>query len=583
MVNGQPESCLLCHAEMQGFVTGHLPVLIGCSGCHLGQPTERDKNDAHANMLLVPGNIAEAEESCGNRICHPDYAKWVPNTLMSTGRGIVSVNRFVFGESDSPDGPGHLSQLGNSPADKHLRQLCASCHLTLPKTQPSPISERSRGGGCTACHLQYSDEAKSQFQNYKETGELPTQHPQLNVQIRDENCFGCHSRSARISTSYEGWHETLLAVEDVQPDSTFRIFQDGRVFSRQAQDIHYQRGMSCIDCHTWRETMGDGTRYNHQEEQIEIVCDDCHFTGKPRTISIDSLRQHDLQVLGKRRWQSLVKTMLRLKKSGSPLLNSFIDSTGTAKLILKNSGALRDLRPPSAQCGTTIPGHNRLSCQTCHTQWAPTCIACHTEYEPQNTSFDHLQQKDVPGAWIEYADGQLPVPPTLGVQKEVIETFIPGMILTISSQEKNLGNSGGDEKIFRRMYAPIRAHTIGIKARTCESCHNNPRALGYGEGKLEFFTTYAGYGKWVFTPTYANHPEDGLPADAWIAFLQPSPSSEATRSDIRPFTIVEQQKILSVGACLTCHEGTKQNIDQIYGKYSQSLDNLSEKCLQAGF
>ena len=29
-------------------------------------------------------------------------------------------------------------------------------------------------------------------------------------------------------------------------------------------------------------------------------------------------------------------------------------------------------------------------------------------------------------------------------------------------------------------HAAVQPHTAGRKARTCESCHNNPKALGYG-------------------------------------------------------------------------------------------------------
>ncbi|KAA3609339.1 MAG: hypothetical protein DWQ05_22880 [Calditrichaeota bacterium] len=578
LVAGRPESCLLCHSEMQGFGVGHLPALIGCSACHHGQTIMRDKDEAHKNMLPVPGNLADAKKSCGDRICHPDFAQWVPKSLMGTGRGLVSVNRFVFEESTSPDGPGHLSHLGDSPADKHLRQFCASCHLAIPKKEPAPISEKSRGGGCNACHLNYSDEAKQQLTLYKKTEELPKIHPQLNVQISNRHCFGCHSRSARISTSYEGWHETLLDSSQVEKSEAYRILQDGRVFSKQPQDIHHEKGLGCVDCHTWRETMGDGTSYNHQEEQIEISCEDCHFTEQPRTVELKNLDQHDLKVLGKRRWPVRPTTFLKIRKTGSPIINSLIDSTRSAKLILKNTGEIKNLAPPKPECGNNFPGHERLSCQSCHTQWAPTCIACHTEYEPEGTSYDHVAQKEVAGAWVEYADEQSAVLPTLGVSGSTIDTFIPGMILTIATPQNNLSISDKKGAIFRRMYAPISAHTIGTKSRTCESCHSDSRAIGYGAGALIFKKLEMNVGYWEFEPLYEPHLQDGLPADAWIAFLKDSPTSEATRINIRPFTIAEQKKILAVGVCLNCHKNTELNMNRIYAKLSNRRLKLSPSC-----
>ena len=50
---------------------------------------------------------------------------------MATGAGLVGVNRFVFGEAESPGGGGSLRALGTSPADLHLKDLCAGCHLAV--------------------------------------------------------------------------------------------------------------------------------------------------------------------------------------------------------------------------------------------------------------------------------------------------------------------------------------------------------------------------------------------------------------------------------------------------------------------
>ena len=43
-------------------------------------------------------------------------------------------------------------------------------------------------------------------------------HPSVSLKVSDNHCFGCHSRSGRISTNYEGWHETTLEAEQM-PDS----------------------------------------------------------------------------------------------------------------------------------------------------------------------------------------------------------------------------------------------------------------------------------------------------------------------------------------------------------------------------
>ena len=38
--------------------------------------------------------------------------------------------------------------------------------------------------------------------------------------------------------------------------------------------------------------------------------------------------------------------------------------------------------------------------------------------------------------------------------------------------------------------APVQPHTTGIKARTCESCHSNPKTLGYGIQDGQFMRGY---------------------------------------------------------------------------------------------
>ncbi len=76
---------------------------------------------------------------------------------MTTNSGIVSVDRFVFGESLSPDIHSTIETIGHTAADEHLRDLCANCHIGKEKTETGVVDQLSRGGGCTACHLNYSN------------------------------------------------------------------------------------------------------------------------------------------------------------------------------------------------------------------------------------------------------------------------------------------------------------------------------------------------------------------------------------------------------------------------------------------
>ncbi|HKI88217.1 MAG TPA: hypothetical protein VKA38_04260, partial [Draconibacterium sp.] len=160
VIQGRKESCLACHTETHGFTDSHSPDAIGCFSCHGGNPFATGKNQSHRNMNLIPGNLATAKQSCGTTQCHPEIVERVPNGLMATLSGMISVDRFVFNEQDNPDLLTNVNQLKNTAADEHLRNLCVRCHLGNPKTEYGPVNETSRGGGCLACHLNYSPEAE---------------------------------------------------------------------------------------------------------------------------------------------------------------------------------------------------------------------------------------------------------------------------------------------------------------------------------------------------------------------------------------------------------------------------------------
>ncbi len=134
------------------------------------------------------------------------------------------------------------------------------------------------------------------------------------------------------------------------------------------------------------------------------------------------------------------------------------------------------------------------------------------------------------------------------------------------------------DRVFRRLYAPVFSHTIVRASRTCTSCHNDPVALGYGRGALRY-EIGGGIGRWEFTAEHAASAADGLPADAWIGFLQARGGMVSTHDDVRPFTVSEQRRILEVGACLTCHAGTSAVMQQGIDDFDRTLTRRSARCV----
>jgi len=581
IIDGRKESCVICHDEVNGFTASHNPQAIGCFSCHGGHPFESDKDLSHKGMLLIPGNMTDANRSCGTSNCHPQITEKINTGLMATLSGMISVDRFVFNEQDNPDLLTDIHHLGNTAADEHLRNLCVRCHLGNPKTETGPITEKSRGGGCLACHLNYDEFASTaNFEkqwNVDDTTYLKY-HPSVSLQVSNEHCFGCHSRSGRISTNYEGWHETILTVEEAPKNTQYRIVEETRVFTYVREDVHHQLGINCIDCHNSYELMGDGTFYTHQESQVNIQCEDCHLTGDPKIVDHTQLDQESA-IIALLRFGSITgRNYLVTKKMNRPLINTYYKDD-TAFMISKNSGKKFAMKKPAEVCNRGN-AHDNLSCSSCHTSWAPSCIGCHNEYDPNEPGYNMLTNKEEQGSWVEYVGEYSAHLPALGIResdngKSVIPV-IPGMVLTIDvgSFDKSLH----DSLIFHRLFAPAAPHTTQTIGRDCKSCHNNPVALGFGEGQLEYKTDN-GKGKWIFIPKYQNNVYDGLPEDSWIGFLQNRDGKVSTRSDVRPFSLEEQQKILKVGACLNCHDDDSKVMERSLVDYDGLLNGLSEDCI----
>ena len=567
--NKDNSSCISCHTVMSGFSSAHLPEKISCTACHLGNPNSSIKTEAHLNMVSVPGNLSNASQTCAK--CHKGIDVRIQNSIMNTMSGIISVDKHLFNENTNLDSLFNIHHLKNdSFADSHLRNKCASCHLGNEKESPAPISQKSRGGGCTACHLNYSNEAKKAHQKYivSDKIELTNIHPSLSLNISDNHCFGCHSRSGRIATNYEGWHETLFK-DTLADNSNYRILDDTRVFEKKAADIHKIKGLSCIDCHDTNDVMGDGIVYAHQEDATNISCKDCHFSTPQKTIVFSDLNEDQKRIIHLKEIDT-THLFVHSSQTDKNLIN-VIYKNDTYYLLTKNSSQKIKLLKPSSQCTKEV--HKNISCSTCHTQWTPQCISCHTFFEKDEDGYDLLAKKWKMGTWNEKGDHFLAEFPTLGViskkgNKE-IRTFTPGMILTLKKDK---------DTTFHRFFAPTSSHTIAAKGQQCKTCHNNPVTLGYGRGKL----TFSNQGIWHFTPAYPNG-KDQLPLDAWISFLTTDTLVKATRKNARPFSKKEQQKILRVGACFTCHQENTIISNALLTDFKKAIHDMSNECVMPRF
>ncbi|MGD2056017.1 MAG: hypothetical protein PVJ15_04350 [Gammaproteobacteria bacterium] len=499
-----PGHCRDCHeSRLQGFAAGHDFAAADCVRCHRGDAAAATEADAHAGLIAFPGDMASASAVCG--ACHGDEVRSVHHSLMHTGAGMVATTRAVLGGAAHAAAPADLSRLADTPADDLLRKLCAGCHLGQPKERHVLDETLDRGGGCLACHINH----------YPEDA-----HPALTVRVADARCFGCHSRSGRISLSYAGLAETGTDAEVAGQ------LKDGRRIATMTADVHHRGGLGCIDCHTRRGLMGAKEPALFQREGVDIACGDCHDTRA--RIPLAEWPLHYDRLRRRIPFDVSATSEFPLTRNGTPLWNVELRRDGT--WLHRKDGAGVVLIPSWTQADHPLAReHARLDCSACHSQWAPQCYGCHLEYDPDGEQWDHQRHAVTPGRWHERRSGIRNGPPLLGVNADDrIVPVVPGMIMTVTHPD-------WAQPKFVRRFAALEPHTTG-RSRGCRSCHRSPVALGLGEGRLE----HTGSG-WRFEPLHQAL-ADGLPADAWTSLT--GPVTETAAASVRPFSPEEIRRIL---------------------------------------
>jgi hypothetical protein len=163
-----------------------------------------------------------------------------------------------------------------------------------------------------------------------------------------------------------------------------------------------------------------------------------------------------------------------------------------------------------------------LECYACHASWVPQCYGCHVDvdYGPDKNGKPKHDTDWIASGSTRYPDGSTAESPlgTKGIQSpgKVSETrsylrweepvlgingegrvtpLMPGcqVIWTVRARDGStvahnqiaLAHDEQEELGQERTplgidMAPVQPHSAQRKARTCESCHNNPKAQGYG-------------------------------------------------------------------------------------------------------
>jgi hypothetical protein len=179
----------------------------------------------------------------------------------------------------------------------------------------------------------------------------------------------------------------------------FKYIYGGANGSTRLMDIHFQKGMHCIDCHFLQDTHGDGNLYSTNWETIEIECEDCHGTLNQKATLITS-GQNGLNDLRKAKDHNGIPYFIRLP-DGSVFQRSRVEdglawkvpqvddviTPGTAEF---NPRAVAAMKQPSHMPDPPVDGRTvgstfengklkkaKLECYACHNSWIYNCMGCH--------------------------------------------------------------------------------------------------------------------------------------------------------------------------------------------------------------
>ena len=558
------EKCLTCHEGIEEISEVEGMRELSCTDCHLGDPDAGEAQAAHKGMYANPSDMRVVDETCGG--CHPDEVERVRKSLHATSAGKISGARYAQGAQgrgaiyanyavadDAPEGLFAVASLKQIPMydpkrpegpenhliDDYLRNQCLRCHVWSDGHQRDGDY---RASGCAACHVLYSDmgtyegDDKAIPHNQKDR---PIVH-RITSKIPETQCIHCHNRGARTGVSFIGTMESDGYGTPWTASGGKQGKLHGKFYNHLAKNVHYEKGMTCIDCHTMQDLHGDGNIYQKKWQAVEIECTDCHGTMEARSNLTSS-------------WGNPLDNVMEIK--GKVILVSKLD--GKEHVVPQISEVKYSAEGRTAM--VLIPAHmERLECYACHARWVPQCYGCHakqdiskpagdwlngkTSEDPTKTSFKG-NRKSTAFAWNESRSYLRWETPILGINSEGrVSPFEVGC-QTIFTQVD------GDKPVFNnKIYTtvdgtsgfgqnPVQPHTTTKEARTCADCHMSRKAAGLGGG--------------YYVSRYNGLDIDFEPER--IVDEKGKQIQETAHEGARPFNEEELLKLDRSGTCVACH------------------------------
>ena len=477
---------------------------------------------------------------------------------------------FVERHLRLPDAPTDLAKLVQQPdlaAFTYLRNQCL-CYNTAVKGRQTRGD--FRGMGCSMCHIPYGNQGRYEGDDGAVHDGEPNDHndPKSRLGLplvhsiqatRDtkvvtdglsysgvpvETCATCHNRGKRIGVSFQGLMETPYKSPFTK-DGQDQPALHKKHYLAMHQDIHYQKGMLCQDCHTTGDIHGDGFLAACTLAAVEIECSDCHGTpaAYPWELPLgymDEFEETPAQGPPRGTTDKLLPRMTQgivyppgdgyLRSArGNPLGNVVrhgnkvtVHTAGGKDLELKPLKLIaeeKELELAGRVSMQSIDRHmGRMECYACHAAWAPQCYGCFLkiDYAGDKKCFDWLAagnlhakpgqkqergeaafdtkilgQVDESRSYLRWEDPALAVngegrvtPVTPGCQLSATIIGGDGKPILLNHIFHTMPNveGAGHEGQLAIDTSPINPHTMTNAARTCPSCHLSTKALGRGIG-----------------------------------------------------------------------------------------------------
>ncbi|HUB08188.1 MAG TPA: hypothetical protein VMB50_14365, partial [Myxococcales bacterium] len=403
----------------------------------------------------------------------PAYRAWVGRAI---DRGFLRRVERAAVIPDAAAGRALFGTLARAAIGDMFRKDCARCHL-WDRGAPG-AGGRHRSEGCSACHVLYGLDGLSHSRDPTLAGEgagHPLQH-RLTAQIPSSQCAHCH-------------------------------WKGGGYYS----DLHYRRGLECEDCHDSIDVHGDGNVYPTMHLQVSVACEDCHGTptaypwelpvGWGTPVTLDGPRGVFRDAAGDHLTSSRGNVEARWLRRGDQAVLVGLDGREHPIPLLRNLH-LHGWGSEAARVAMdAIPAHaSKLECIACHVKRIVQCQGCHVESDFSRKGVDWVAsasarpgpfgdpgpRREDPGHEHFEPSNRALVEPTLGVDLQGRVTgLVPGCLLSMRVTDPDggvtfLGPQRTSQGLSADTLAPLIPHAVTRGARSCESCHTSPGALGYG-------------------------------------------------------------------------------------------------------